>query len=69
MAKTMLFSVKGMTCDNCVHHVTAAIQGVPGVRHAGVSLANHSAEVEGDFDPARVSAAVAEEGYEAEPKG
>ena len=24
MSKTVVFDVKGMTCDNCVHHVTEA---------------------------------------------
>lgn len=65
MATTMIFDVKGMTCDNCVHHVTDAIKGVPGVRDTQVSLATNSAKVEGEFDAATIIAAVEEEGYEA----
>ena len=37
--------VKGMTCGNCARHVTAAIQGVSGVRNATVSLENKNATV------------------------
>jgi copper chaperone len=63
--KTMTFAVTGMTCDNCVHHVTEAIKGVPGVKVADVSLAANSAKVEGEFDEKAIIAAVEEEGYEA----
>jgi copper chaperone CopZ len=65
MAKQLLFDVKGMTCDNCVHHVTEAVQGVPGVTQVKVDLATNSAKVEGEFDERKVVEAVAEEGYEA----
>ncbi len=65
MAKTLLFDVKGMTCDNCVHHVTEAAKGVPGVTDARVSLADHSAVVEGDFDERKIIEVIEEEGYEA----
>ena len=65
MAQMILFDVKGMTCDNCVHHVTEAAKGVPGVRDAKVDLSANLAEVEGDFDPKAVVAAIEEEGYEA----
>jgi len=30
--------VTGMNCQNCARHVTEAIQNVPGVRSASVSL-------------------------------
>ena len=63
--KTAVFTITGMTCDNCVHHVTEAIKGVPGVTATEVSLATNSAKVEGEFDAAKVVAAVEEEGYEA----
>ena len=63
--KTLTFNVTGMTCDNCVHHVTEAIKGVSGVTAAEVSLAANSARVEGDFDERAIIAAVEEEGYEA----
>lgn len=66
--KIMTFDVKGMTCDNCVHHVTEAINGVAGVKETAVSLATNSAKVEGEFDEKAVIAAVEEEGYEAAVK-
>jgi copper chaperone CopZ len=65
MSKTIVFDVKGMTCDNCVHHVTEAVKGVDGVKDAQVSLAANSAKVEGDFDEKSIIAAIEEEGYEA----
>jgi copper chaperone CopZ len=65
MSKTLTFDVKGMTCDNCVHHVTEAIKGVPGVTSTQVSLAENSARVDGDFDAEAIVKAVEEEGYEA----
>lgn len=65
MSKTLLFDVKGMTCDNCVHHVTEAAKGVAGVSGVTVSLAEHSARVEGEFDEKAIVAAIEEEGYEA----
>jgi copper chaperone CopZ len=65
MDKTLVFDVGGMTCDNCVQHVTKAVRGVPGVRDVKVDLASNSAKVEGEFDDAKVIDAIEEEGYEA----
>jgi Cu+-exporting ATPase len=39
------FQVEGMTCNNCVRHVTAAIQGVAGVRAVTVKLSAARASV------------------------
>ena len=69
MAKTTTFTVTGMTCDNCVHHVTEAVKGVAGVTDAQVSLAGKSATVQGDFDESKIIAAIVEEGYEAKVTG
>lgn len=61
-------SITGMTCGNCARHVTEAIQGVPGVRSASVSLDMHQALVHWDKSagepniPAVVNA-VEEAGY------
>ncbi len=65
MADSKTFTVTGMTCDNCVQHVTKAIKEVSGVTAVEVSLADKSAKVEGAFDDAKVIEAVVEEGYEA----
>ena len=43
MVKT--FNVKGMMCQNCVKHVTKALQGVEGVSEVSVSLENNQATV------------------------
>jgi copper chaperone len=64
-SKTLTFDVRGMTCDNCVHHVTEAVQNTPGVSSVKVDLASNSARVEGAFDIQKVIEAIEEEGYEA----
>jgi copper chaperone CopZ len=66
--KTTTFSVTGMTCDNCVHHVTEAVKGVTGVTDAQVSLAENAARVAGEFDVQAIIAAIEEEGYKASVK-
>jgi len=65
MPRTLTFDVKGMTCDNCVHHVTQAVEGVQGVTAVKVSLKENNARVEGEFDEQKVVEAIEEEGYEA----
>src|SRR5258705_5185896 len=60
--------VSGMTCGNCARHVTEAIQSVPGVHSATVSLDTHHASVRWAVDEPNVPAiikAVKEAGYEA----
>jgi Cu+-exporting ATPase len=61
--------VDGMTCQNCVRHVTEAIQGTPGVRSASVSLEKKSASVrwhpEVPQNIAAVITSVQKAGYEA----
>ena len=60
-----------MTCQNCVRHVTEAIQSVPGVQSASVSLEAGQATVRWDINtPANIPAvlsAIAAAGYEAKP--
>lgn len=67
MTKDVIFDVRGMTCDNCVKHVTQAVQGVAGVSAVKVDLATNSARVEGEFDEQRIMEVIEEEGYEAAP--
>ena len=38
--------IGGMTCDDCVVHVTDALESAPGVEHATVDLESRSAVVE-----------------------
>ena len=58
-----------MTCNNCARHVTEAIQGVPGVSSATVSLQNKSATVRWNSglvsDVPSIVQAVAKAGYDA----
>jgi Cu+-exporting ATPase len=62
-------SVAGMTCGNCARHVTEAIQSVPGVHSATVSLDSHSASVRwaagSSRNPTAVVDAIEKEGYRA----
>jgi len=44
--------VGGMTCDDCVVHVTEALESVPGVEDAAVDLATRSAVVTARADVA-----------------
>ena len=66
---TIHLAIDGMTCGNCVHHVTQALQGVAGVRKADVDLAAGRAVVgaRGAVDVAALVAAVQGAGYEAAP--
>ena len=52
--------VGGMTCDDCVVHVTDALESVPGVRQATVDLESRSAVVAAnpDVPTAALAAAV-----------
>lgn len=64
---TTTLNITGMTCENCVRFVTQALNSVPGVQSAKVSLAENRAivEHEGAETNALISA-VQEEGYEAQ---
>lgn len=59
--------VGGMTCDDCVDHVTGALQSVAGVELAEVDLATRSAMVKATPDVAAdaLTAAVRASGYNA----
>jgi heavy metal translocating P-type ATPase len=61
--KTVL-NIQGMMCQHCVAHVTKALQGVPGVETVDVSLEQNQAAVTGSADPAALTAAVVDAGYE-----
>ena len=52
--------VGGMTCDDCVVHVTRALESVPGVQSATVDLESRSAVVatSSDVPTAALAAAV-----------
>jgi len=60
--------VTGMTCGHCVAAVTKALENIPGVEKADVSLDEAQAIVSGEADTQAMVEAVKEEGYEAEVK-
>lgn len=65
--QTTNLKITGMSCEACVSHTTKALQAVPGVHSATVSLETQSATVQHDgVDPAKLADAVVEEGYEAQ---
>ena len=43
-------NIDGMTCNHCVMNVTKTIEAIPGVNSVEVSLAEHAAFIEGEFD-------------------
>ncbi len=59
-------SVTGMTCQNCVRHVSQALSALPGVRSANVDLEAGSARLETDrpISDGELRAALDEAGYE-----
>lgn len=61
--------ITGMSCEHCVRAATKALEGVPGVDSAEVTLTPGAAVVHGQADAAALIAAVREEGYEAEVQG
>jgi copper chaperone CopZ len=64
-ARMRIYEISGMTCANCVRHVTEAISSVPGVTSVVVDLDAGQARVEGEVDDAQVFAAVEAAGYTA----
>ncbi|MBU2839031.1 heavy metal-binding protein [Acidithiobacillus thiooxidans] len=61
--------ITGMTCEHCVRAVAKALEGVPGVEKADVTLEPGEAVVHGKADTTALTAAVKEEGYVAEVRG
>ena len=58
--------IEGMMCQNCVKHVTHALEGIPGTSHVQVSLEDKKATVEvpESVTDETLKAAVTEAGYE-----
>jgi Cu2+-exporting ATPase/Cu+-exporting ATPase len=61
-----VINIEGMSCNNCVKHVTKALSGVDGVKNVSVSLEDKKADVEvsADVSDEALKSAVEEEGYE-----
>ena len=58
--------VNGMTCMHCVSAVKNALEQLPGVKTAEVSLEKAQAVVTGEADVQAMVTAIKEEGYSAE---
>ena len=66
MSDRIKLSVRGMTCNHCVKHVTKALNGVSGVdRVVEVNLDRGEALVEGSAVTDELIAAVNKAGYQA----
>ena len=70
---TATYSVDGMTCAHCVHHVTSEITALPGVSDVHIDLvvggpSSVTVTSEAPLDPTAVEAAVVEAGYVLAPK-
>lgn len=61
-----IFKVSGMTCGNCVRHVTEALKPLPGVDSVEVDLPTGRVVVQGAADGPALIAALDEAGYPAE---
>ena len=59
-------SIEGMMCQNCVKHVTRALESVPGVTAVQVSLEDKTAVVEcsDSVSEEALTSAVSDAGYE-----
>lgn len=70
---TATYSVDGMTCAHCVHHVTSELTTLPGVSDVTIELVvggSSPVTVTSDapLDESAVAAAIAEAGYALTPK-
>jgi copper chaperone CopZ len=68
--RAQVLSIEGMSCENCVEHVTRALIGLNGVETAQVSLVTNRAAVIYDpklVDLPKMITAVEDEGYRAIP--
>lgn len=64
-SEPLVFTVEGMSCQNCVASVERAVRSVEGVRNVEISLKPGRARIHGDVDEHEVRAAVTSAGYAA----
>jgi copper chaperone CopZ len=74
MSQTTTFSVDGMTCGNCVKHVTEELAALPGVTDVQVQLVTGGSSPvtvtsDAPLSDEAVAAAVDEAGYAVTPRG
>ena len=63
--QSLTLEINGARCAGCVTSIETALRAVPGVTRADMSLADHSARVEGSADPASLIEAIEAAGYTA----
>ncbi len=68
MSDTIELAITGMTCNHCVARTAKALEAVPGVEQAEVTLEPGGAVVTGSANADALIAAVKEAGYSAELK-
>jgi Cu+-exporting ATPase len=67
---SMVFDVEKMSCQNCVKHVTKAVQGVQAGAQVQVELSTGKVTVTpSPADPAAVAKAIQDAGYPAKVAG
>ena len=59
-----VISIEGMSCENCVRHVTEALEALEGVSSVVVSLDDNTATVETEVDNEILKNAIEDEGYD-----
>ena len=61
-----LISIEGMGCQNCVKHVTEALENISGVKKVNVSLEKNNAVVDydGEISDEVFKSAIDEAGYD-----
>lgn len=68
MSQTTSLMIEGMSCQHCVASVTKALQAVPGVESAQVSLEQARATVSGSAPRQELVDAVVRAGYVVTPQ-
>lgn len=71
MSRHLELEIMGMSCDNCVRHVTEALESIPGVSNVKVDLAAGRATLDAEpkVIPEHLYEAVEDAGYQARPAG
>lgn len=74
MSQTTTFAVDGMTCGNCVKHVTEELTAIPGVTDVQVDLVTGGSSPvtvtsDAPLTAEAIAAAVDEAGYAVTPRG
>ena len=64
MTTTATYSVSGMSCDHCVQAITTEVGKLADVESVSVDLSTKLVTVVGEADPASVTAAIDEAGFD-----